>query len=92
MQKTTQATSSQIDEERQNIDLAETNTASVTATESESESESTTTAEDLSWQEDPEFQAKVRLVTCSVPLNRTPQVCVFNCNKTHGLCKQGRQY
>ncbi|XP_065059055.1 pericentriolar material 1 protein-like [Rhopilema esculentum] len=60
VQKTTQATSSQIDEERQNIDLTETNTASVTATESESESESTTTAEDLSWQEDPEFQAKVR--------------------------------
>ena len=34
--------------------------SSARETESESESESVSTAEDLSWQEDPEFQAKVR--------------------------------
>ena len=38
----------------------EASASSAKETESDSESESVSTAEDLSWQEDPEFQAKVR--------------------------------
>ena len=44
---------------------------STASAESESESESVSTAEDLSWQEDPEFQAKVRWVLNLMITSRT---------------------
>ena len=58
MQRNTQLLQTNADKNEQvNFDAS---ASSVTETESESETESVSTAEDLSWQEDPEFQAKVR--------------------------------
>lgn len=42
--------------------VAQSKIENIPVSETESEAESVTTAEDLSWQEDPEFQAKVRSV------------------------------
>lgn len=57
-QRNPQLLASQLDKNEQ-TNMAAT-ASSVTGTESESETDSVSTAEDLSWQEDPEFQAKVR--------------------------------
>ena len=56
VQRNAQLLSPHVDKNEQASEQATT----PSVTESESESESVSTAEDLSWQEDPEFQAKVR--------------------------------